>query len=110
MHTEGIGKLSTADGKAFADPEVLRRLTSSVSCALDEAAAALTRMKAENSHNAGQVDTYVFNDFWELDIFLSRFWESSEFWLNISFGGTYKLYLAGWILHFKRIYKCICIM
>ncbi|XP_062044994.1 ankyrin repeat and KH domain-containing protein 1 isoform X3 [Lepus europaeus] len=40
-----------------ADPEVLRRLTSSVSCALDEAAAALTRMRAENSHNAGQVDT-----------------------------------------------------
>ncbi|KAK8744131.1 hypothetical protein OTU49_001015, partial [Cherax quadricarinatus] len=28
-----------------ADPEVLRRLTSSVSCALDEAAAALTRMR-----------------------------------------------------------------
>ncbi|GAB5566776.1 ankyrin repeat and KH domain-containing protein 1 isoform X1 [Prionailurus iriomotensis] len=56
-HAEGIGKLSTADGKAFADPEVLRRLTSSVSCALDEAAAALTRMRAENSHNAGQVDT-----------------------------------------------------
>ncbi|XP_067422968.1 ankyrin repeat and KH domain-containing protein 1 isoform X15 [Emydura macquarii macquarii] len=53
---KGIGKLSTADGKAFADPEVLRRLTSSVSCALDEAAAALTRMRAENNHNAGQVD------------------------------------------------------
>lgn len=49
--------MSTADGKAFADPEVLRRLTSSVSCALDEAAAALTRMRAENNHNAGQVDT-----------------------------------------------------
>ncbi|XP_050703356.1 ankyrin repeat domain-containing protein 17-like, partial [Eriocheir sinensis] len=30
-----------------ADPEVLRRLTSSVSCALDEAAAALTRMRSE---------------------------------------------------------------
>lgn len=43
----GIGKLSTSDGKAFADPEVLRRLTSSVSCALDEAAAALSRMRAE---------------------------------------------------------------
>ncbi|XP_018882507.1 ankyrin repeat and KH domain-containing protein 1 isoform X28 [Gorilla gorilla gorilla] len=57
LEAAGIGKLSTADGKAFADPEVLRRLTSSVSCALDEAAAALTRMKAENSHNAGQVDT-----------------------------------------------------
>lgn len=57
--TEGIGKLSTADGKAFADPEVLRRLTSSVSCALDEAAAALTRMRAENNHNNGQVDKYV---------------------------------------------------
>ncbi|KAH0618081.1 hypothetical protein JD844_017061, partial [Phrynosoma platyrhinos] len=55
-YAEGIGKLSTADGKAFADPEVLRRLTSSVSCALDEAAAALTRMRAENNHNAGQVD------------------------------------------------------
>ncbi|XP_078087120.1 ankyrin repeat and KH domain-containing protein 1 isoform X11 [Mustelus asterias] len=52
----GIGKLSTADGKAFADPEVLRRLTSSVSCALDEAAAALTRMRAENTLNAGQAD------------------------------------------------------
>ena len=45
--SSGLGKLSTADGKAFADPEVLRRLTSSVSCALDEAAAALTRMRAE---------------------------------------------------------------
>ena len=55
----GIGKLSTADGKAFADPEVLRRLTSSVSCALDEAAAALTRMRAENTLNAGQADKYV---------------------------------------------------
>ncbi|CAB1324908.1 unnamed protein product [Coregonus sp. 'balchen'] len=39
-----------------ADPEVLRRLTSSVSCALDEAAAALTRMRAENTLNAGQAD------------------------------------------------------
>ncbi|XP_013368349.1 PREDICTED: ankyrin repeat and KH domain-containing protein 1 isoform X8 [Chinchilla lanigera] len=57
LEAAGIGKLSTPDGKAFADPEVLRRLTSSVSCALDEAAAALTRMRAENSHNAGQVDT-----------------------------------------------------
>ncbi|XP_073932961.1 ankyrin repeat and KH domain-containing protein 1 isoform X10 [Castor canadensis] len=57
LEAAGIGKLSTADGKAFADPEVLRRLTSSVSCALDEAAAALTRMRAESSHSAGQVDT-----------------------------------------------------
>ncbi|XP_069055397.1 ankyrin repeat and KH domain-containing protein 1 isoform X3 [Pleurodeles waltl] len=56
LEAAGIGKLSTADGKAFADPEVLRRLTSSVSCALDEAAAALTRMRAENSLNPGQVD------------------------------------------------------
>ncbi|XP_038627094.1 ankyrin repeat and KH domain-containing protein 1-like isoform X2 [Tachyglossus aculeatus] len=56
LEAAGIGKLSTADGKAFADPEVLRRLTSSVSCALDEAAAALTRMRAENSQNAGQAD------------------------------------------------------
>ncbi|KAG9491181.1 hypothetical protein GDO78_006514 [Eleutherodactylus coqui] len=38
-----------------ADPEVLQRLTSSVSCALDEAAAALTRMRADNFHT-GQVD------------------------------------------------------
>ena len=59
FNPEGIGKLSTADGKAFADPEVLRRLTSSVSCALDEAAAALTRMRAENTLNAGQADKYV---------------------------------------------------
>lgn len=57
-NAEGIGKLSTADGKAFADPEVLRRLTSSVSCALDEAAAALTRMRAENTLHPGQADKY----------------------------------------------------
>ncbi|XP_027625534.1 ankyrin repeat domain-containing protein 17 isoform X4 [Tupaia chinensis] len=56
LEAAGIGKLSTADGKAFADPEVLRRLTSSVSCALDEAAAALTRMRAESTTNAGQSD------------------------------------------------------
>lgn len=60
----GIGKLSTADGKAFADPEVLRRLTSSVSCALDEAAAALTRMRAENTLNAGQPDKYGSPELW----------------------------------------------
>lgn len=47
LEAAGIGKLCTSDGKAFADPEVLRRLTSSVSSALDEAAAALTRMRAE---------------------------------------------------------------
>uniref|UniRef100_A0A803T9U4 Ankyrin repeat domain-containing protein 17 n=1 Tax=Anolis carolinensis TaxID=28377 RepID=A0A803T9U4_ANOCA len=56
LEAAGIGKLSTADGKAFADPEVLRRLTSSVSCALDEAAAALTRMRAESTASAGQMD------------------------------------------------------
>lgn len=52
---QGVGKL--ADGKAFTDPEVLRRLTSSVSCALDEAAAALTRMRTQNNgmpSSAGQ--------------------------------------------------------
>ena len=47
----GIGKLSTTDGKAFADPEVLRRLSSSVSCALDEAAAALSKMKTETENS-----------------------------------------------------------
>uniref|UniRef100_A0A8C5WW40 Ankyrin repeat domain-containing protein 17 n=1 Tax=Laticauda laticaudata TaxID=8630 RepID=A0A8C5WW40_LATLA len=57
LEAAGIGKLSTADGKAFADPEVLRRLTSSVSCALDEAAAALTRMRAESTANSGQMDS-----------------------------------------------------
>uniref|UniRef100_A0A673XQK7 Ankyrin repeat and KH domain containing 1 n=1 Tax=Salmo trutta TaxID=8032 RepID=A0A673XQK7_SALTR len=59
LEAAGIGKLSTADGKAFADPEVLRRLTSSVSCALDEAAAALTRMRAENTLNTSQADNLV---------------------------------------------------
>ena len=52
----GLAEQSNADGKAFADPEVLRQLTSSVSCALDEAAAALTRMRAENTLNASQAD------------------------------------------------------
>lgn len=44
----GISQLAAKDGKHLADPEVLRRLTSSVSCALDEAAAALTRMRSDN--------------------------------------------------------------
>ncbi|XP_046672408.1 ankyrin repeat domain-containing protein 17-like isoform X4 [Homalodisca vitripennis] len=48
LQAAGIGKLAAGDGKHLADPEVLRRLTSSVSCALDEAAAALTRMRSEN--------------------------------------------------------------
>ncbi|XP_065353147.1 ankyrin repeat domain-containing protein 17 isoform X5 [Cloeon dipterum] len=48
LEAAGISKLSSSDGKALADPEVLRRLTSSVSCALDEAAAALTRMRHDN--------------------------------------------------------------
>ncbi|XP_068625670.1 ankyrin repeat domain-containing protein 17 isoform X3 [Battus philenor] len=46
LEVAGIGKLS-GEGKHLADPEVLRRLTSSVSCALDEAAAALTRMRSD---------------------------------------------------------------
>ncbi|XP_033101463.1 ankyrin repeat and KH domain-containing protein 1-like [Anneissia japonica] len=41
LEAAGIDKLTTADGKAFTDPEILRKLTSSVSSALDEAAAAL---------------------------------------------------------------------
>lgn len=45
LEAAGIGKLSSGDAKHLADHEVLRRLTSSVSCALDEAAAALTRMR-----------------------------------------------------------------
>ena len=56
----GVGNL--ADSNAFNDPEVLRRLTSSVSCALDEAAAALTRMRAQKnaipcSSNHGAADS-----------------------------------------------------
>ncbi|KAL6268769.1 hypothetical protein P5V15_001894 [Pogonomyrmex californicus] len=48
LEAAGIGKLSSGDGKHLPDHEVLRRLTSSVSCALDEAAAALTRMRSDN--------------------------------------------------------------
>ncbi|XP_033643957.1 ankyrin repeat domain-containing protein 17-like isoform X1 [Asterias rubens] len=47
----GIDKLTTADGKAFTDPEILGKLTSSVSSALDEAEAALYRMRSENAGN-----------------------------------------------------------
>ena len=54
LEAAGIGKLSAADGKAFTDPQVLRSLTSSVSCALDEAAAALKRMRAEQQGQNGQ--------------------------------------------------------
>ena len=47
----GIDKLTTADGKAFTDPEILGKLTSSVSSALDEAEAALYRMRSESAGN-----------------------------------------------------------
>lgn len=47
----GIGKLTGVDSKRLGDQEVLSRLTSSVSCALDEAAAALNRMRSENPIN-----------------------------------------------------------
>ena len=57
--------MSTADGKAFADPEVLRRLTSSVSCALDEAAAALTRMRAEQQGQLAQAERYYNSVFFK---------------------------------------------
>lgn len=49
----GIGQLAPKDGNRLADPEVLRRLTSSVSCALDEAAAALSRMRTDNGGSGG---------------------------------------------------------
>ncbi|XP_026474601.1 ankyrin repeat domain-containing protein 17-like isoform X4 [Ctenocephalides felis] len=52
LEAAGIGKLSSGDGKHLADPDVLRRLTSSVSCALDEAAAALTRMRSDNPRHS----------------------------------------------------------
>ena len=59
FYSTGIGKLSTADGKALTDPEVLRKLTSSVSCALDEAAQALHRMRAEQQIQMGN-EGYLF--------------------------------------------------
>lgn len=57
--SSGIGKLSTADGKALTDPEVLRKLTSSVSCALDEAAQALHRMRAEQQGQLTGTEGYL---------------------------------------------------
>jgi len=54
----GIGKLTGGGDKRLGDQEVLSRLTSSVSCALDEAAAALTRMRSENSSNYHQEARY----------------------------------------------------
>ena len=49
----GTGELSKLDPKTLSDPEVLRRLTSSVSSALDEAASALTRMRSEGGGTRG---------------------------------------------------------
>ncbi|XP_055955121.1 ankyrin repeat domain-containing protein 17 isoform X1 [Patella vulgata] len=54
LEAAGISKLSSKDGKALTDPEVLRTLTSSVSSALDEAAQALHRMRQEHQ---GQICT-----------------------------------------------------
>uniref|UniRef100_A0A915IQD2 Uncharacterized protein n=1 Tax=Romanomermis culicivorax TaxID=13658 RepID=A0A915IQD2_ROMCU len=46
LQAAGITRLSS-DGRVFGDPELLRKLTSSVSNALDEAAAALSRLKSD---------------------------------------------------------------
>ena len=43
----GIGKLSQSDRKAFTDPEVLQRLSSSVSNALEEAKLTFCKDHAE---------------------------------------------------------------
>ncbi|XP_070515069.1 ankyrin repeat domain-containing protein 17 isoform X3 [Cardiocondyla obscurior] len=59
LEAAGIGKLSSADGKHLPDHEVLRRLTSSVSCALDEAAAALTRMRSDNPRTPNEKRSLV---------------------------------------------------
>lgn len=59
LEAAGIGKLSSSDGKHLADHEVLRRLTSSVSCALDEAAAALTRMRSDNPRSQNEKRSLV---------------------------------------------------
>lgn len=53
-----IGKIGVPI-ETTTDPEVLRKLTNSVSCALDEAAAALTRMRAENKNEAKYETKYV---------------------------------------------------
>ncbi len=49
LEAAGLDSIATADGRALTDPEVMRQLTSSVSCALDEAAAALTAMRDDSS-------------------------------------------------------------
>lgn len=61
LEVAGIGKLSSGDDdrKHLADHEVLRRLTSSVSCALDEAAAALTRMRSDNPRTQNEKRSLV---------------------------------------------------
>ena len=43
----GPGELSKLDPQTFSDPEILSRLTSSVSSALDEAASALNKIRSE---------------------------------------------------------------
>jgi len=47
LEVAGVTGLSQIDAQTFQDPEILRKLTNSVSTALDEAATALTRMKSE---------------------------------------------------------------
>jgi len=53
LEAAGISRL-TGENKQLADPDVLKRLTSSVSSALDEAAAALTRMRSEPAPDTGR--------------------------------------------------------
>eukprot|EP00118_Oscarella_pearsei_P003104 m.12968 g.12968 ORF g.12968 m.12968 type:complete len:2147 (+) comp24414_c0_seq2:49-6489(+) len=48
LEAAGVVSSSEEARRALSDPEILRRLTSSVSSALDEAAAALARIRAEN--------------------------------------------------------------
>ena len=44
LDAAGIGQFPSPDGRPLADPEVIRQLSNSVSCALDEAAAAIGKL------------------------------------------------------------------
>ncbi|CAK9297911.1 unnamed protein product [Gordionus sp. m RMFG-2023] len=49
----GLKHLSPDDGKGVTDPEILRQLTSSVNCALEEAVAALTLTRIKSGSSKG---------------------------------------------------------
>ena len=65
----GIGKLAAVDGKVLTDPDVIRRLRTSVNSAIDKATAGRSRSRSDQTlgSDQGQLEGYEIVQFFALN-------------------------------------------